>query len=127
MYCCSLTVMLSSRPKRTLLFVLLFVVVAGVLGGRVADSLQTDGGFIATESGSAKAEARIEAATGMQETPGVVALMRDPTQADSVRAQLKAQDGIAGVSEKPVLSRDGEQAYVLATLAAPVDEDDVIA
>jgi RND superfamily putative drug exporter len=119
--------MLSSRPKRTLLFVLLFVVVAGVLGGRVAGSLQTEGGFIATASGSAKAEARIEAATGMQETPGVVALMKDPGMADTVRAQLKAQPGIAAVAEQPVLSHDGKQAYVLATLASPVDEDDVIA
>ena len=81
MYCCSLMLMLSARPKRTLLFVLLFVVVAGVVGGPIAGSLQTEGGFAATESGSAKAEARIEAATGRQESPGVVALMRDQSQA----------------------------------------------
>src|ERR1700754_1767366 len=119
--------MLSSRPKRTLLFVLLFVVVAGVLGGRVADSLQTDGGFIATASGSAKAEARIEQATGMQETPGVVALMRDPGMAADVRAKLSDQPGIATVADQPVTSRDGKQAYLLATLSADADEEDVIA
>ena len=44
----------TARPKRTLLFVLLFVVVAGVVGGPVAGSLQTDGGFDATDSGSAR-------------------------------------------------------------------------
>jgi RND superfamily putative drug exporter len=119
--------MLSSRPKRTLLFVLLFVVVAGVVGGPIAGSLQTEGGFIATESGSAKAEARIEAATGKQETPGVVALMRDPSMADSVRTKLQDQPGIATVAQQPVTSRDGQQAYLLATLSATADEDDVIA
>jgi RND superfamily putative drug exporter len=119
--------MLSSRPKRTLLLVLLFVLVAGVFGGRVAGSLQSEGGFIATDSGSARAEARIEAATGMQETPGVVALMRDPGMAADVGAKLEAQPGIATVAEQPVTSRDGRQAYLLATLSAKADEEDVVA
>src|SRR3954454_12791429 len=127
MYCCSLILMLSARPKRTLLFVLLFVVVAGVVGGPIAGSLQTEGGFIATESGSARAEARIEAATGTQEAPGVVALMRDKAQAADVRAKLRQQPGIATVPAQPVLSRDGKQGYLFATLKADADEDAVIA
>jgi len=85
----------TARPKRTLLFVVLFVVIAGVVGGPVAGSLQTDGGFAATSSGSARAEAQIEAATGRQATTGVVALLRSPERADAVRAQLAAQSGIA--------------------------------
>src|SRR5215212_2773924 len=112
MYCCSLTFMLTARPKRTLLFVLLFVLVAGVVGGPIAGSLQTEGGFAATESGSAKAEARIEAATGRQESPGVVALMRDQSQASAVKHKLRDQPGIANVAELPVLSRDRKQAYL---------------
>ncbi|WP_037494201.1 MMPL family transporter [Solirubrobacter soli] len=119
--------MLSARPKRTLLLVLLFVVVAGVVGGPIAGSLQTEGGFIATQSGSAKAQAEIEAATGMQEAPGVVALMKDPGQAAAVRAKLARQPGIASVPPQPVLSRDGKQAYFFATLTAKADEEDVIA
>ena len=119
--------MLTARPKRTLLFVLLFVVVAGVIGGPIAGSLQTEGGFNATDSGSARAEARIEAATGTQAAPGVVALMDSPAQAAKVRAELQAQPGIASVSEQPTLSRDGRQAYLLATLKATADEDDVVA
>src|SRR3954454_1248101 len=98
MYSCSLMLMLSARPKRTLLFVLLFVVVAGIVGGPIAGSLQTEGGFIATESGSARAEARIESATGMQDVPGVVALMRDPARAADVHTKLQRQPGIATVA-----------------------------
>jgi len=119
--------MMTARPKRTLLFVLLFVVIAGVVGGPIASSLQTEGGFVATESGSARAQARIEAATSVQAAPGVVALMRSPEQAAEVRAQLQAQQGIASVSEQPTLSHDGTQAYLLATLRADAQEDDVAA
>jgi len=119
--------MMTARPKRTLLFVLLFVVIAGVVGGPIASSLQTEGGFVATESGSARAQARIEAATSVQAAPGVVALMRSPEQAAEVRAQLQAQQGIASVSEQPTLSHDGTQAYLLATLRADAREDDVVA
>ncbi|HEY6886661.1 MAG TPA: hypothetical protein VI300_02740, partial [Solirubrobacter sp.] len=119
--------MLTARPKRTLLFVVLFVIVAGVVGGPVAGSLQTDGGFAATSSGSARAEAKIEQATGTAATPGVVALMRDPQQATAVRERLAAQPGIASVTPQPTLSRDGRQAYLLATLKADADEDTVLA
>ena len=68
---------LIARPKRTLLAVALFVVFAGVVGGPVAGSLQSDGGFTAGDSGSARAEARIEQATGAQASPGIVALVDD--------------------------------------------------
>jgi uncharacterized membrane protein YdfJ with MMPL/SSD domain len=118
--------MLTARPKRTLLFVVLFVIVAGVLGGPVAGSLQTDGGFAATSSGSARAEAKIEEATGTAATPGVVALMRTPDRANAVREQLAAQPGIASVSGQPTLSRDGRSAYLLATLTANADDDTVV-
>src|SRR3954470_8792267 len=124
MYWCSLRFMLSARPKRTLLFVLLFVVFAGVVGGPVAGSLQTEGGFNATDSGSARALERIESAIGTEASPGVVALMRDQADAPAVRAQLARQPGIASVSEKPTLSRDGRQAYLMATLKTSADEDD---
>src|SRR3954452_10772925 len=113
MYCCSLISMLYARPKRTLLFVLLFVVVAGVIGGAVAGSLKTEGGFLDTGSGSARADARIEAATGRQSSAGVVALMNRPDQAPQVRAELQAQPGIATVAGQPVASRDGRQAYLV--------------
>src|SRR4051794_36576132 len=125
MYCCSLLGMSTARPKRTLLFVVLFVVVAGVVGGPVAGSLKTDGGFAATSSGSARAEARIEQATGRDATPGVVALMRSPRQAAAVHDQLAATPGIASVAGTPTLSRDGRSAYLLATLDANADEKTV--
>jgi uncharacterized membrane protein YdfJ with MMPL/SSD domain len=117
--------MLTARPKRTLLFVLLFVIVAGVVGGPIAGSLQTEGGFAATSSDAARAEAQIEHATGTAATPGVVALFDDPSRAEAVGQKLEQQPGIASVAPKPTLSRDGRSAYLLATLKADADEKTV--
>ena len=116
----------SARPKRTLLFVLLFVVVAGVVGGPVAGSLEPAGGFADEQSGSARAEERIEGATGAQATPGVVVLLREPGSATEVRAVLEDQPGIVAVSPRPTPSRDGDAAYLTATLAADADEGEVV-
>lgn len=119
----------TARPKRTLLLVVLFVAVAGVFGGPIAGSLETAGGFTATESGSARADERIEAATGAQPAPGVVALLSTPAaveRAADVRAALAQQPGIVSVSETPTGSRDGGSAYFVATLSRNADEDAVV-
>ena len=119
-----------ARPKRTLLLVVLFVVVAGVVGGPVAGSLQTDGGFAATESGSARADradrggdrraGSRRAWSPCCATPDAVAGAAD------VRAALAQQPGIVSVSETPTASRDGRSAYLVATLSRDADEDAVV-
>src|SRR3954467_15907113 len=91
-----------TRPKRTLLLVVFFVVLAGIVGGPIAGSLQTSGGFSATDSGSARAVEQIEAATGAEAAPGVVVLSTRPeavARAADVRAELARQPGIAAVSK----------------------------
>ena len=130
----------TARPKRTLLAVVLFVVIAGVFGGPVAGTLEDSGGFTATDSGSARAVERIEAATGTQAAPGVVALIRTPSGAESADAKgrvavvqrtLAAEPGIASVASAATtgdprfVSRDGGSTYVAATLEAGADEDAV--
>ncbi len=131
---------ITARPKRTLLAVVLFVVIAGFFGGPVAGTLEDSGGFTANDSGSARAVDRIEAATGTQAAPGVVALIRTPSGAESPAAEgrvaavqktLAAETGFASVSSAATtgdprfVSRDGSSTYVAATLAAGADEDAV--
>jgi len=130
----------TARPKRTLLVVVLFVVIAGVFGGPVAGALEDSGGFTAEDSGSARAVDRIEAATGTQTSPGVVVLIRTPSGAESpdargrvaaVQRALAAEPGIASVvsaettGDPRFVSRDGSSTYVAATLDAGADEDAV--
>ncbi|MBA2516016.1 MAG: MMPL family transporter, partial [Solirubrobacterales bacterium] len=76
----------AARPKRTLLALLAFLLLAGVLGGPVAGLLSTSGGFTSKDSGSQRAVDRIEAATGSQAAPGVVLLVATPQGAGSPTA-----------------------------------------
>ena len=88
--------MLSSRlaahPRRTLIAVLLFVLLAGVLGGPVAGVLESSGGFVAPGADSEVAIERIQAATGREADPGVVVLLepRAAGGAERVAAELRA-------------------------------------
>jgi uncharacterized membrane protein YdfJ with MMPL/SSD domain len=132
----------TAHPKRTLLAVVVFVVLAGVFGGPVAGALEESGGFTASDSGSARAVDRIEQAIGTQAAPGVVALLRTPSGAESPEAReriaavqrtLVAEPGIASVTsvettdDARFVSRDGRATYVAATLEASADEDAVVA
>src|SRR3712207_4592686 len=74
-----LTSRLAARPRRTLIGVLLFVVLAGVLGGPVAGALDSSGGFVAPGADSEVAVDRIEAATGTEPNPGLVLLVDRPS------------------------------------------------
>ena len=128
----------TARPKRTLLLSLLFVIIAAALGGPVVGSLEDSGGFVPTDSGSTRAIERIQAATGTQAAPGVVALVQTPSGATSseagrrigaVQRTLAADPAIASVTsvestrDKRFVSRDGRSTYLAATLKADADED----
>jgi len=133
---------ISLRPRFTLLAVLAFAVVAGVLGGPVAGLLRETGGFTAEDAGSAVAVERIEAATGREAAPGIVLLIDTPRGADTPAAlarvtalerELAAQPGIASVvsrastRDERFVAPDGRSTYLAATLAADADDGEVAA
>src|SRR5215211_6503057 len=74
-----LTSRLAAHPRRTLIAVLLFVVLAGVVGGPIAGALESSGGFVAPGADSEVAVERIEAATGTEPGAGIVLLVDDPS------------------------------------------------
>ena len=103
---------------------------------------EDSGGFTATDSGSARAVERIEAATGTQAAPGVVALLRTPSAPSRRRrpradrrgaadARRRARDrlgrSVATTRDPRFVSRDGRATYLAATLDADADEDAVVA
>ena len=135
-----LSALTTARPKRTLLLVLLFVLVAGVLGGPVAGALEDSGGFTAEESGSAQAVERVQAATGVEATPGIVMLVRAPGGVESpagrervaaLQRSVAAEPGVASVTsvldarDPRFVSRDGRLTYLAVTLRADADEDGI--
>ncbi|MDF2969025.1 MAG: family transporter [Nocardioidaceae bacterium] len=135
----TLTARIAAHPRRSLLAVLLFAVVAGAFGGPVAGALDSSGGFAAGDADSQAAYERLEAAAGQEPSPGIVLVVDTPggpaaatQRIAEVTAELQAQRGIAtvtspttGPDSRPLTSRDGTQAMVLATLAADTDGEAV--
>ena len=122
---------LSSHPRRTLLFVMLFVVVAGVLGGPVAGALKGSGGFAPPNSDSQRATRMLESATGAEPNPGIVLLVDTPrgpaasaARIDALRSRLAAIPGIKR-SVGPAVSRDRRQVLIAGTLRSSADDQDV--
>src|SRR3954454_9730002 len=89
--------MLTSHPRRTLLAVLLFVVLAGALGGPLAGRLRSSGGFVAPGGAWQVALALLRAATGRDAGRGVV-LLTTPGARDAAAARLGRSPGVASTS-----------------------------
>jgi uncharacterized membrane protein YdfJ with MMPL/SSD domain len=124
---------LSRRPRRTLAFVLLFVIVAGVIGGPVAGELRSSGGFVPTGAGSQIALNEIERATGTEPSPGVVLLVRTPHGARtpagraSIAAAQRRLNSVNGIARTAItgIAPSGREAFVGGTISATVEDTDV--
>ena len=129
----SLAESLSRRPRRTLSCVLLFVVIAGVIGGPVAGSLRSSGGFVATGAPSQRATREIERATGEKATPGIMLLVRTPQGARGAsgraaiaeaRTRLANVPGIGHVITSAV-APDRDSAFVAGSIRTTASDSDV--
>ncbi len=119
---------LHAFPRRSLAAVLLFVAVAGVVGGPIAGAMQSDGGFTPDDADSALALERIESATGRQPTAGILLLVDTPDgDRTGVDAATRALADIAGVAAATPAgsAEDGSSALVAGTIDAGVDEEEV--
>jgi uncharacterized membrane protein YdfJ with MMPL/SSD domain len=133
---------LGSRPRRSLLAVFVFVLLAGVFGGPVAGALESSGGFAPGSADSVRAVEQIEAATGEAPGAGVVLLVQTPdgleaaaSRVDEIAGALAAQAGITRVASPTstrgdpaasgLVSADGTAVLVTATLSADADDEAV--
>jgi len=108
---------ISRRPRRLLVLVLLFAAVAGVVGGPVPGVLvDSTTSFEDPSSQSVQARHLLEGASGVDDAPDVVLLIRNATPARiaAARSALAGAPAVAVVSPA-VRSRDGRSAYVAAT------------
>ncbi|HST42848.1 MAG TPA: MMPL family transporter [Conexibacter sp.] len=119
----------AARPRRTLILLLLFLVVAGLVGGPVAGRLESGGGFATDASESSRAAAHLERATGQQAAPGIVLLVSGG--ADDLAQRTRQATGqlaaVPGIVETAAAgrARDGDAALVTGTISAGVDEEEV--
>src|SRR4051794_35385279 len=116
-----LTSLSAARPRRTLLVLFAFVVLAGVVGGPVAGRLDAGGGFTTAASESSRGERQFERATGQETAPGIV-LLADRRHAQAAAAKLAAIGGVAAARPAGV-SASG--ALVAGTIEARADREQV--
>jgi trehalose monomycolate/heme transporter len=125
------------RPRRILIAALVTFVVAAVLGGPVAGQLDSANGFEDPGSSSVAAREAIQQASGLDASPGVIAVVDTPRGAGDERVAQVARllGGIPGVATvhtpadggRALVAADGKSALVTATLRASADEGDVVA
>jgi uncharacterized membrane protein YdfJ with MMPL/SSD domain len=122
---------LHGHPHRAAAAVFLVVVAAGAIGGPVAGALDTEGGFAPGDAESVLAVERIEAATGLEPSPGIVLLVETPggtgagsAGVEAAAATLAGIDGIASAVPAGA-APDGSSALVVGTIEAAVDDEAV--
>jgi RND superfamily putative drug exporter len=126
----SLAHTLGAHPRRTLIATLVFVVVAGAIGGPLAGALKSSGGFAPPNSDSQVATRMLERATGSEPTPGLVLLVNTPNgpaaaraRIASINSQLTRVGGVVSTTAPADTARDGRHVLVTATLSATADDE----
>jgi uncharacterized membrane protein YdfJ with MMPL/SSD domain len=123
------------HPRRTALLVLLFVLIAAIVGGSAASKLNAPNAFENPASQAAHARTEIERATGAEPTAGVIALVQgSPSGAavSRVARTLRSDPGVAHVStyagtHNPALvAKDGRSTLLAASLYSRAAPDAVV-
>jgi uncharacterized membrane protein YdfJ with MMPL/SSD domain len=136
----SLARLMYRRRRRVLVGAVLFVILAGAVGGPVAGLLDSDNDFDPPSAEAVQAREAIADATGASAAPDVIALVRLGAPADSAAAQAKLRD-VAQVAAGPevarvdayepggpeeLVSKDRRSSYVAVTLRDEADSEAVI-
>jgi uncharacterized membrane protein YdfJ with MMPL/SSD domain len=123
------------HPRRMLLLALGVFVVAGVFGATALGLLNAKNPFSDPNSGSARAEALIQDATGQEASPGVLALVSAPPGSPALTSAARAIARVPGVAAVAVplpghhaglVSADGRSSLAVATLRAAADPATVV-
>jgi uncharacterized membrane protein YdfJ with MMPL/SSD domain len=121
----------TAHPKRLGIFALVVFVVVAVIGSAAPGSFDVSRAFVDPSSDSAHARDRIETASGQTAEPAVVALVdAAPGSAEvaSVVKKLEADPGVGQVTPPapgtPLVSADGKQSIVTATVLTAASESD---
>jgi uncharacterized membrane protein YdfJ with MMPL/SSD domain len=133
--------LVTTRPRRLAVAAVVFVLVAGVLGGPVAGLLSTSSdSFEDPGSDSVAARERVERATGVDAATSIVVLVRPGADVRSpagraalarIEREVRAVPGVArtasvaGTGSPAFVSRDGRASYIAVSASAKDDAADV--
>jgi uncharacterized membrane protein YdfJ with MMPL/SSD domain len=128
------------RRRFVLVLAVLVVLLGGVFGGPVFGALDSSGDFEDPEGESVRARQALNRATGANATPDAVILVRLGARAEGPRGQARLDEverllrdpGVAQLAryrpggDRRLVSRDGDDSYLVATFRAGADEEAVI-
>jgi uncharacterized membrane protein YdfJ with MMPL/SSD domain len=121
----SLATTLAAQPRRTLIATLIFVLIAGAIGGPLAGSLKSSGGFAPPQSDSQVATNMLQRAGGTDVAPGIVLLVDTPHGAGAARdriavinSRLLRVNGVVRTAAPADVARDGRHVLVTGTVSA---------
>jgi RND superfamily putative drug exporter len=125
----SLTHTLGAHPRRTLIITLVFVVIAGAIGGPLAGALKGSGGFAPPNSDSQVATRMLQRASGTEPSSGIVLLVSTPTgpaaahdRITTINRQLHDVQGVVSTTAPADVARDGRHVLVTGTLSSSADD-----
>jgi uncharacterized membrane protein YdfJ with MMPL/SSD domain len=123
------------RPRLIAALALICAVAAGAFGAPAVGQLNAQNSFQDPSSPSARAQVTLERATGIESTPGVLALVDAGPQSPEVRSVAQTARGVGGVARvqlplpgrpSSLVSRDGHQTLVAISLTAGADSGAVV-
>ena len=103
----TLTNLALRHPRRMAALTVVFFIAAGIFGGPAAGMLKARNGFQDPSSPSAREQQMIQNATGAEDAPGVMVLVKAPPSSPRVKAvgRIVAQvPGVASVTLPPTLA-----------------------
>ncbi len=133
----------TAHPKRMLLITAVVFLIAAAFGGPVFGALNSEGDFDDANSDSARAESKVEMATGQTASPEVVVLFEPGMRVDEPGTQMEIRalaselatvpgvDSVAsaadgGAASERFISDDRKSTYLAANLKADAEDDLVI-
>ena len=121
------------HPRRVALVSLVLLIAAGIFGGPAAGMLKARNSFVDPSSPSAREQQVIEHATGIEDSPGVLALVDAPPSSAKVAAVARAIAAVPGVASaltpahggSQLVSRSGRESLIAVSLRSAPDPNAV--
>jgi uncharacterized membrane protein YdfJ with MMPL/SSD domain len=121
------------HPRRVALVALVLLIAAGMFGGPAAGMLKARNSFADPSSASSREQQVIEHATGVEDSPGVLALVNAPPSSPNLAqtaARITAVTGVASVvtpnQDRGLVSNDGHESLIAVSLRSAPDPNAVV-
>jgi uncharacterized membrane protein YdfJ with MMPL/SSD domain len=122
-----------THPRRVAVVSLVLLIAAGAFGGPAAGMLKARNSFADPSSPSSREQQTIERATGVEDSPGVLALVNAPPSSPKIADTAAKIAGVTGVAsvvtpdkDPSLVSKDGRESLLAVSLHSAPDPNAVV-